>query len=94
MIKESQQKLKEGDNLALLDVPTLKYVKKPLGKAIYTANVGRPHKEDHVHWSDRVKCQICGKIIIRSSRWNHNKTKYHQTYARVGEKMRKVLIDN
>ncbi len=93
-IRDSQLNLKSGDNLTLLDIDTLKYARKPLGKAIYRANVGRPLKEDHVHWTDRVKCNICGKIFTRSARANHNKTKYHQTYACIGEKLRKILIND
>jgi len=94
IIRDSQNNLKSGDDLTLLDITTLKYVRKPLGKAIYRANVGRPRKEEHAQSTDRIKCNICGKIFTRSARANHNKTKYHQTYASVGEKMRKVLIDN
>jgi len=93
-IEVSKRKLKKGYNLALLDVTTMKYATKPLGKAIYRANVGRPRKEHKVHWSDRIKCKVCGKEIIRSGRSRHNKTKYHQTYANVGEKLQKILIEN
>lgn len=89
-----QKQLRSGKSLPLMDTETWKYAKKPLGKAIYKANVGRPKKEEHVDRSDRIKCDICGKIITRSARTNHNKTKYHQMYKNVEEKLRKILIDN
>lgn len=96
MIKRSQKKLKSGDNLVHLDVTTLRYSKKPIGRAIYKAHVGRPRKAEteKAKPTDRVKCHVCGKTIIRSGRGQHNNTKYHKLYTEVEVKLRKILIDD
>lgn len=95
-IQNSQKQLKSGDNLALLDWDTLKYCKHPIARALYKTNVGRPRKDDNekAKATDRIKCNICGKMIIRSGRTKHNQSKYHQTYVSIEKKLRKALIDD
>lgn len=37
--------------------------------------------------SDRIECELCGKIISRSNRARHNKTNYHQVFAQANKKL-------
>lgn len=86
-----QEELKNTKNIARCDNETLKYLRKPLGRAIYESNVKK--EKVKAKPSDRVECGICGKIFTRSGRSNHNKTEYHQLYAKMGEKVKKILLD-
>ena len=69
-----QKNLKEKKELVQCNEDELKYVQKPLGKAIYKC--GRPRKEDaeKCHWSDKVKCDTYGKTFMRSAKTWHNNT--------------------
>ena len=71
----------------------LKYVQKPLGKALYK---GRPKKkeDEKAHWSDRIKCDVCAKEFTRSARNAHNLTKEHLIYSKMNKKLKKLLIDD
>lgn len=94
-IKDIQKSLKEQKGLALYDIDELKYVQKPIGKALYTKKkIGRPKKDNPSQWSDKIKCDVCGNEFIRSNRSNHNKTKQHQLYLKMNDKIKKLLVDN
>lgn len=82
--KKIHDELKSGKNLIDCDVDTIKYIKKPLGKALYEGGKAKP--------DDRIKCQVCGKIFTRWNRTRHNKTQYHQTYAKVENKFKQFLL--
>jgi len=91
-IKKSQDKIR-SDDMINYDDSTLRYVQKPVGKALYR---GRPRKsdEDKGKPNDRIKCNLCGKEFTRSNRSHHNNTQVHLLYKKVNEKMSKlVLID-
>lgn len=40
----------------------------------------------------RMECQICGSIISKSYYSMHRKTKKHQSYMKMNERLRKVLL--
>lgn len=93
-IKNTQEKLRNSNNLLDLDAETLRYGMKPIGKAIIR---GRPKKkeDEKAKPSDKVKCDICGETFIRSNRYNHNKkNKVHQAYAKMNSKMKNILLSD
>jgi hypothetical protein len=95
-IKKSQHNLKKGKSLPLYDTDDLKYVRKPIGKAIYNnAILGRPkiNEEDKAKPTDRIECKVCGKTFIRSGRTNHNKSEIHKAYLRMDEKLKDFLLN-
>lgn len=55
---------------------------------------GRPRLKSPAKWSDRIKCDVCGKDFIRSRRCAHNKTKIHLAFEKMNKKLRKILLDN
>jgi len=92
--KKVQNNLAEQKGLGLYEKDELKYVQQPLGKAIYTTKkVGRPISETPSHWSDRVKCDVCGDYFTRSARSNHNKTRHHRDYEKMNYKIKELLLD-
>ncbi len=94
-IKRIQRKIKHNKNLCDYTVEELKYVQKPIGKAIYKSKkIGRPCVDVKADPKDKLECEICGKIFIRSGRYNHNKTEYHIAHANMNDKIRKLLINN
>lgn len=91
-IQEIQNKIDKGEALTLYSTEELKYIQKPIGKAIYKNAVGRPKKDEKAKPSDRVVCDICGGKFVRSHRWDHNKTKVHQAYSKMNDQIRKLLL--
>lgn len=89
-IIEAQQELKTNKSLPLCDISTLKYVQKPIGKAIYK---GRVPKEQYADPKDKINCDICGKTYTRSNKNAHIKTNHHQIYSKMNKKMAKLLLD-
>lgn len=99
-IKRIQDELKDGKKLIFYKNETLKYLDKPLGKAIYKdaisrPKIGRPRKkeEDKAHHSDIIKCEVCGNEFRRSHRSMHNQTKVHQAFKKVNQKMMKFFLN-
>ena len=91
-INEIQNEIKNGTSLPLCNDDTLKYLQKPVGKALYR---GRPKKDidSKAKPNDRVKCDTCGKDFIRSNRSSHKNTKYHQLYEKVNKKMANLILN-
>lgn len=97
-IKEIQQNLKKGLSLTTYSEDELRYVQKPIGKALYKSTLqkrGRPriNKNDKCKPNDKVQCKICNKIYTRSGSTKHKKTQYHQLHEKMNIKLRKVLMD-
>lgn len=94
-IRNIQERLKEGKALTSYSNEELKYLQKPIGKGIYKSTIGRPRKkeEEKCKPNDRIVCDICNGEFIRSHRWDHNKTKIHQAYLKMNNKIKKLLLD-
>ncbi|HLX52499.1 MAG TPA: hypothetical protein VKR58_01065 [Aquella sp.] len=91
--KKIREKLDKQNGLGLYDIDELNYVQKPLGRAVYTKKkVGRPKSIKPTHWSDRIKCEVCGDEFTRSAGTLHRKTRHHQDFEKMNNKMRKILI--
>jgi hypothetical protein len=105
-IEKIKTNLKKGIPLTMYEPDTLKYINKPIGKAIYKKyeNIknpeykpnkpGRPRKnvEEKAKPKDIVKCIICPGQYTRSNVSSHNKTKVHLIYLNMHEKLRKTLM--
>lgn len=50
-------------------------------------------KTPEKHHSDKIKCEYCGEIYTRSNITAHRKTKYHQAYVTMNDKIRKLLLN-
>ncbi len=92
MNQKIQDKLKNNKSLANYDVEDMKYLQKPLGKAIYKR--GRPKSDNPAKWNDRVICDVCGKEFTRSARTKHKKTQFHQAFEIMNNKLKKLLIND
>lgn len=93
--ENDQKELQQGKGLSQYEPETLKYLTKPIGKAIFKNAVekrGRPKKDTKAHWSDRIKCEICGKEFTRSARTKHTKTEFHQAHLKFDQKIKKLLL--
>jgi hydroxyacyl-ACP dehydratase HTD2-like protein with hotdog domain len=88
-IETTQKELHSGKNLALLDDETLKYGKTPIGKAI----IKEKKEEEEKPWKKKIECKVCGKTYSRSGSYRHKRTKYHQMYANIEEKIRKIILN-
>lgn len=94
-IKKFQEELKNGIGIPLYDTDTIRYLEKPIGKAIYKNAIGRPKKrdEDKANYYDRIVCDSCGIEYTRAHRSAHRKTKVHQAYEKMNNKMKKFLVN-
>lgn len=91
-LQNIQEKLKVDKNISEYTVDELKYLQKPIGKALYR---GRPKKDDNdrAKPTDRLKCEVCGKEFFRSGRTKHNQTKHHLLHEKMNKKLMKMLVD-
>lgn len=95
-MKTVQENLKKGLSLTNYSEEELKYLQKPIGKAIYkNSTKGRPRKQEHEKCkpTDKITCEICGKTYIRSGSAAHKITNYHKLHERMNTKLRKILLD-
>jgi ribosomal protein L40E len=92
--KKAKKQLLSGKSLALCDNDTIKYTREPIGKGIINTKDRSRGKEEKPHWTDRIKCKICGKVYARSAVGAHNKTQYHQLYKKFDEKIRKLMLED
>jgi hypothetical protein len=96
-LQKMKSRLNEGNGLATYDIGDLRYVQKPLGKAVYSGGVkkmGRPVKNinEKAKPTDRIKCKICGRMFTRSGRSNHNKGRIHQEYLKFNKKITDLIL--
>ena len=88
---DKYQEIVDGKNILLCSDETIQRCKTPIGKSLLS---GRPKKTDDekTKYSDRVECNICGKIFTRSNRSAHNKTQYHIMYGKAHDKLKAILL--
>lgn len=93
-IKKIKENLNNGLALPLYDEEELEYVQKPIGETIYNDAISKTtnNRQKNTHWSDILVCKICGRTYKRSNITNHNKTKIHQVYASMNNKLKKILL--
>ena len=101
-IKKKELSLMESNELKSMLNPIKKAVYKAEHGNIYTGPINNGYKytncEGHktkqkANPKDRLACEICGGSFIRYNRIAHNRTKVHQAFHSMNEKMRKLLID-
>ena len=104
-IKDLQNNIKKGYSLPLLEVPELRYINdSPVGRALFknsteiSNEIGKKRGRGNTRpktakWNDKIKCPICGRIFFRSARSAHNKTKIHNAYKSMDNKLRTILFN-
>jgi len=95
-VKKIQDEIQKGKQLSKMSVEELKYVQKPIGKAIYDSSAkktGRPRLENKVHWSDKVICDVCGVETLRSNQSTHKKSEKHLMYMKINKKLQDILLN-
>ncbi len=92
--KEAQEELLSGSSVPFYSNDTINYIDTSIGKALYKNALGRPRKsiEEKANPYDRIICDVCNVKFTRSHRSGHNKTKVHQAYAKMNEKMKRFLL--
>jgi hypothetical protein len=101
---DKYNELKSGKSIPLLSYKDMKRLQTPVGKAIYQSSfnktqeekkLGRPRKnnDEKAKPTDRIQCDICGNIFSRCHRAAHKKTKVHQAYEQMNQKLVKLLLD-
>ena len=90
-IRGLKQHLNDDKNIVDYNREQLEYLQKPIGKAIYKSE-DITDADTKAHWSDRIKCNVCGKEFTRSSRTKHNKTQHHRTYEQLNRKLVEFLV--
>jgi hypothetical protein len=93
-INQAKKQIQEEEYMLNYDNDTLNYSLKPIGKALSRGR-GRPPmpEEEKAKPSDRIICELCHKEFIRSNRSSHNKSERHKLYAKVNQKLMKVMLD-
>ncbi len=91
-ISKIQEKIKDDKNIAEYSEEELKYLQKPIGKALYR---GRPKIDEtkKAKATDKIVCEICGKSFFRSGRTKHKRTKFHMLHENMNKKLMKMLVD-
>ncbi len=91
--QETRKHLSQKKGLALYKNKELKYIEEPLGYASYCGEIEHHEKEPKTHWSDRIKCNICGKEFTRSARSAHKQTVYHKLHLKFHKKISNLMIN-
>lgn len=92
-IKKIHDEIKSDKSITQYDNETIKYLVKPIGKAMLK-NKGRPIKDekDKCNYKDKILCDICGKEYVRSNSTNHKKTNYHKIHLELNKKLINILL--
>jgi hypothetical protein len=90
-ISKLQKKISEDKNMINYDDDTLKYVQKPIGKALFNNGKKVIRKNDP---NEKMTCELCGKSYTRCNKVHHNKTQYHQLYEKINKKMMKLVLND
>jgi len=71
------------------------YQEKPKSPPLRKKKVAedKPTPKKKAHWSDRLKCEICGGTYTRSAVSAHRGTKKHQIYAKTNKKLLNLMRD-
>jgi hypothetical protein len=92
-INKAKKQIRTKKYVLNYDDDALKYVQKPIGKAL---RKGKPKmaEEDKAKPTDRLVCELCGKEFVRWNRAHHKKSQRHQLYESVNKKLAKLVLDN
>lgn len=89
-----------------LDAETLAKATSPIERARLKAYITKTQKgmqhvvepylkdEYKCHPKDKLKCQICGKIYIRSGSAKHKKSELHKKCEDINNKLLKAILGN
>lgn len=95
-IRKLKSEIKEKKGLANENLDIWSFIQKPIGKAYYKHNQenteGDNVEDNKIHWSDKIKCKVCGREYTRSNVSNHKKSQFHRTYENINNKVRKFIL--
>jgi hypothetical protein len=94
IIDKIKKTLRTGKELINCDTEEIEYIKKPVGKSIYTYAIEekKQRKKKYVS-NERIICELCGKEYRRSNKSFHEKTKTHLTYKIVNDKFKRLILN-
>jgi hypothetical protein len=94
IINDIKNKLKFGKEIINCDSDELNYIGKPIGKSIYKSALDnkKPVKKKY-NGSDRVICDLCGNEYRKSNKSIHVKTRIHQTYKQINDKLKNLILN-
>ena len=95
-IQEIQDNIKSGQPLINYSAEEIKYIQTPIGKGLYRYSekkVGRPKIDNKKQWNDKIKCELCGKTMLRSNQSSHNKSQYHIAHEKINSKLRHIILE-
>lgn len=94
VINELKSKLREGKEIINCEPDEIAYIKKPVGKSIYTlAMEAKQIKRKKWDPHEKIICSLCGKEYTRANKAHHVKTKYHITYKIVNDKLTRLILN-
>lgn len=94
-IDDIKKRLRDGNEPINCKIDEMSYIRKPVGKAIYTTALEykQEPKKDRYNRSEKVLCDLCGKYYTRSNKCHHNKTRYHLAYKSINDKFKQLLLN-
>lgn len=100
-LRELRDSLREGREVCQYDAEEMKYITKPIGRAVYENayenkdnDIGKEKKEKKKNNRfERIECELCGRIISKNNKAAHRKTRFHQAYEKMNKKLREFLLD-
>lgn len=107
-INDIKERIKKGDLLINYNNDELKYIKTPLGKAIYEdalkenelneqKNINKEtnnkqYKANKKKMAEKIKCDICGIMFTRNNRSKHNITKVHMMAKTYQDRFKQFML--
>ncbi len=98
-LRELRDSLREGMELCQYGAEEMKYITKPIGRAVYenayeNKDIVKPKKEKKKNNRfERIECELCGRVISKNNKAAHRKTRYHQAFEKMNKKLREFLLD-
>jgi hypothetical protein len=96
-MEDKLDNLKKGKGLSQYSDDVLKELNKTIPKAIYENAVKQKIKHSTSNdskWTDKIECDVCGKIYTRSNSGAHKKTREHKIYENMNKKLRKIMLNS
>ncbi len=96
-MKQVQDNIAEKNTLEL-NLEELSYARTPIGKTILAERIENPPKPEVVEpraikRHEKVKCEVCGKIVSRNHLSTHRKTEYHQKFKTVLDNVCQLVLN-
>lgn len=82
-VSQIREKIKNNKNVRNYTPEEFEFLQTTVGRAIYNHKPTTPPQtrnrgDKRLHWSDKIKCEICGKEYGRSNSSAHKGSKFHR----------------